>query len=155
MTRQIVEVEFDDPRAVVLRQQMSDEMADLYGAPRHGAGAEGIDRSSVLVCLLVLDDDVPVATATLRRLRDLVEIKRMFVKPQARGTGLARRLLAAVEAYAAEVTDRVVLHTGLRQRPAIGLYERSGYTPIEVFAPYDEVPESVCFVKILDQDVVP
>ena len=144
---QIIEVDFLDPRVVALRRQMSDEMADLYGQHRHAAGAEGIDGDSVLVCLLALDGDEPVGTATLRRLGDLVEIKRMYVRSGARGSGLAPRLLALVEQHAAAVTDRVVLHTGERQEAAIALYERSGYTPIEVYPPYDEVPESLCFAK--------
>ncbi|SKB05120.1 GNAT family N-acetyltransferase [Aeromicrobium choanae] len=150
MTARIVEVDFLDPRAVALRSRMAEEMAELYGEARHGTGAEGIDPDSVLACLLVLDGDDPVGTVSLRRLRDLVEIKRMYLMPSTRGTGLAARLLAEIEARAGAVTDRVVLHTGERQRAAIALYARSGYEPIEVYPPYDRVPESVCFAKHLD-----
>ncbi|WP_286929260.1 MULTISPECIES: GNAT family N-acetyltransferase [Aeromicrobium] len=150
MTAEIVEVDFLDPRAAALRSRMATEMAELYGEARHGTGAEGIDPDSVLACLLVLDGDEPVGTVSLRRLRDLVEIKRMYLLPSTRGTGIAARLLAAIEARAAEITDRVVLHTGERQRAAIALYARFGYEPIEVYPPYDQVPESVCFAKRLD-----
>ncbi|MBC9227541.1 GNAT family N-acetyltransferase [Aeromicrobium sp. 636] len=149
MSARIVEVDFLDPRAVALRARMSQEMSDLYGRPRHTVGAEDIDPDAVIACLLVLDGDEPVGTVSLRRLRDLVEIKRMFLLPSTRGTGLAPRLLAEIEARAARVTDRVVLHTGERQRAAIALYERSGYAPIEVYPPYDQVPESLCFAKTL------
>lgn len=149
MTYEIVEVAFDDPRGTALRQQMSDEMAALYGRPRHSVGAEEIPPENVVGSWLALDGDQVVGTVSLRRLRDLVEIKRMYVLPETRGTGLAARLLSVVEARAAEVTDRLVLHTGERQKAAIALYERSGYTPIEIFAPYDEVPESLCFEKYL------
>lgn len=149
MTYDIVDVGFGDSRAVELRAQMGSEMSDLYGRPRHSAGAEDIDPDSVIACLLVLDGDRPVGTASLRHLRDLVEIKRMFLLPETRGTGTAARLLAEIEARAAEVTDRVVLHTGERQRAAIALYARSGYEPIDVYPPYDEVPESLCFAKSL------
>lgn len=149
MTPEIVEVDFLDPRAAALRSRMAAEMAELYGEARHGTGAEGIDPDSVLTCLLVLDGDEPVGTVSLRRLRDLVEIKRMYLLPSTRGTGIAARLLAEIEARAAEITDRVVLHTGERQRAAIALYARSGYEPIEVYPPYDQVPESVCFAKRL------
>ncbi|GAA3534146.1 hypothetical protein AFL01nite_20980 [Aeromicrobium flavum] len=148
MTSTIVEVDFLDPRAVDLRARMAAEMSGLYGAPRH-VGAEDIDPASVVSCLLVLDGETPVGTVSLRRLGDLVEVKRMFLLPQTRGTGLAPRLLAAIEGRAGAVTDRVVLHTGERQRAAIALYERSGYRPIEVYPPYDQVPESVCFAKSL------
>ena len=65
----------------------------------------------------------------------------------ARGSGLAPRLLAAVEERAARVTSRLVLHTGERQRAAIALYEGSGYRPIPIFPPYDRVPESRCYAK--------
>lgn len=149
MTAQIVEVDFLDPRAVALRTRMAEEMAELYGEARHGSGAEGIDPGSVLACLLVLDGDEPVGTVSLRRLRDLVEIKRMYLLPSTRGTGIAARLLTEIEARAATVTDRVVLHTGERQRAAIALYTRSGYEPVEVYPPYDQVPESVCLAKRL------
>ena len=67
----------------------------------------------------------------------------------ARGEARAPRLLAEIERHAARVTDRVVLHTGERQQAAIALYRRSGYEPIEIYPPYDEVPESLCFAKIL------
>lgn len=149
MTYRIDEVDFGDPRVAALRRQMADEMADLYGRPRHDAGAEDIDPDSVIVCLLALRGETPVGTASVRRLRDLVEIKRMFLLPETRGSGLAAQLLARAEQHAAQVADRVVLHTGERQRAAIALYERSGYVPIDIYPPYDEVPESVCFAKDL------
>ncbi|MFO6451620.1 MULTISPECIES: GNAT family N-acetyltransferase [unclassified Aeromicrobium] len=150
MTAEIVEVDFMDPRVFDLRARMGTEMSDLYGRVRHGVSAEEITADSVLACLLALDGDRPVGTVSLRRLRDLVEIKRMFLLPETRGTGLAARLLAAIEDRAREVTDRVVLHTGERQRAAIALYARSGYEPIDIYPPYDQVPESLCFAKRLD-----
>lgn len=146
---QILDVAFDDPRGSALRQQMAAEMAELYGRPRHAVGAEDIEAASVVASLLAVVEAEPVGTVSLRRLRDLVEIKRMYLLPSTRGTGLAARLLAEIEQRAAAVTDRVVLHTGERQRAAIALYERSGYTPIDIFPPYDQVPESVCFEKRL------
>jgi len=147
----VVVSSFDDPRVADLRRQQADEMAALYGRPRHDVGAEDIAPDSVVVTLLALDGDRPVGTVTLRRLRDLFEIKRMFIVPGARGTGLSRRLLTEIEKHAAAVTDRLVLHTGERQAAAIALYTRAGYTPIEIFPPYDEVPESLCFEKLLTE----
>lgn len=147
----LAEVDFQDRRAVALRASMVAEMNQLYGRPRHAAQAEDIDPATVIVCLLALDAHRPVATATLRRLGDLLEIKRMYIEPASRGSGLAARLLAELEARAATLADRVVLHTGERQRAAIRLYERSGYLPIDVYPPYDAVPESLCFTKRLGE----
>ncbi|KQY60033.1 hypothetical protein ASD11_11080 [Aeromicrobium sp. Root495] len=150
MTVAVVETREDDPRVVTLRQQMAAEMDALYGRPRHAVPAEGIDPASVLVTVLVVDGGVPVATAALRRLGDDVEVKRMFVVPEARGRGIAGALLEAVEVQAeAEGARRVLLHTGERQTAALTLYRRRGYLDVPVFDPYLDVPESVCLAKDL------
>ena len=56
------------------------------------------------------------------------EIKRMFVRPAFRGTGLGRRVLEHLSAHA---RDRGVtllrLETGIHQHAAIRLYERAGF----------------------------
>ena len=146
----IEEVELDHPAVLDLRTTMSDEMATLYGRPRHSVPGEVIDPASILATLLVRDDGVPVATAALRRLGDDVEVKRMYVAPAGRGRGLAGELLTDLERRAAAAgASRVLLHTGLRQQAAIALYRRRGYVEIPVFAPYLDVPESICFARSL------
>jgi GNAT superfamily N-acetyltransferase len=65
----------------------------------------------------------------------------MYVVDAARRRGLARRLLAALEASAAEAgAHRIVLNTGLAQPEAIALYESSGYEPIPGFGHYACAP---------------
>ena len=52
----------------------------------------------------------------------------MYVVPDARGRGLARRLLAAIEDAARELGyERVRLDTGASQPHARALYESAGY----------------------------
>ena len=56
------------------------------------------------------------------------EIKRMFVRAEARGKGVGRRLLEALEDEARRRNvNRISLETGIRQPEAIGLYRASGY----------------------------
>ncbi|WP_243792479.1 GNAT family N-acetyltransferase [Saccharopolyspora gloriosae] len=79
-----------------------------------------------------------------------VEVKRMYVAPQARGRGFARRMLTELEERAvAAGYKRVLLETGDRQPEAIGLYRAAGYTDIPAFGPYRDDPASVCFMKKL------
>jgi GNAT superfamily N-acetyltransferase len=60
-----------------------------------------------------------------------VEIKRMWVDTSVRGVGLGKRLLARLEAEAADMgADRVVLDTNRVLTQAIAMYETAGYTPI-------------------------
>jgi ribosomal protein S18 acetylase RimI-like enzyme len=76
--------------------------------------------------------DEAVACGGVRLLSPGVcEIKRMYVDPSARGTGLARRLLGELEAAAAALGARVArLDTGRDMAPAIGLYRATGYVEI-------------------------
>ncbi len=66
-------------------------------------------------------------------------IEVLAVAPAARGKGVARRLLDAVEAWAREEAyDRVALSVWLQNQRARGLYEHLGY-----------VPETVQYLKTL------
>jgi len=80
-------------------------------------------------------DGAPVCCGGIKRLPDgTAEIKRMFVVPEARRRGVARRLLEALESTAAELGYEIVrLDTGPRQPHAQALYESTGYRPIHNF----------------------
>ena len=60
------------------------------------------------------------------------EIKRMYVHPAARGHGLARQLLVALESAAVGLGAAVArLDTGRHMAPAVGLYRATGYVEID------------------------
>ena len=62
------------------------------------------------------------------------EIKRMWVAPAARGLGLGRRLLEAIEGHARAAGARVLhLETNRSLSEAIALYERSGFREVPAF----------------------
>ncbi len=94
-------------------------------------------------------DGEPVATGAWRRSdvdalgsSRVAEVKRMYVAERVRGLGLARAMLAHLEAsVAAYGVEVVVLETGLAQPEAIGLYESSGYKPIPAFGYYRYAPQ--------------
>lgn len=78
------------------------------------------------------------------------ELKRMYVIPEARGLGLARRILAVLEDDArAAGRTRMVLETGDQQPEAIALYLSSGYTPSAKFGHYRFYDSSRCMTKPL------
>lgn len=78
------------------------------------------------------------------------EIKRLFVLESERGRGLARQLMAALEA---ELSGRGLalarLETGIRQPEALGLYRRLGYVERGPFGAYAPDPLSAFFEKAL------
>lgn len=77
--------------------------------------------------------DAAVACGGVRLLSpEVCEIKRMYVDPSARGAGLARRLLTALEETGVALGARVArLDTGRDMAPAVGLYRATGYVEIE------------------------
>ncbi|HET6665281.1 MAG TPA: GNAT family N-acetyltransferase [Acidimicrobiales bacterium] len=109
-------------------------------------------RGMFLVAYL---DDEPVGCGALRPsptgAEATAEVKRMYVAPAARGRGISRRLLAALEDAAAGLGYRaVILETGIRQHEAMALYESAGYTPIPNYGAYRDSSLSRCYTKPLD-----
>lgn len=148
-------VAFDHPDAVMLRDEHVALGNQLYAddpAAVHRGGSEGLDPASVLATYVAYDAEGPVGHACLRRLdgelAGELEMKRLYVRPASRGTGVADELLAAIEHVArGQGVARILIHTGDRQHAALGFYGRHGYTPIPVFAPYEAVTYSLCFEK--------
>ena len=71
----------------------------------------------------------PVGCAALKRLDDrTAEIKRVYVAPEARGTGVARALLARLEQIAQDIGyTRLRMDTGARQPASVALFGSLGY----------------------------
>ena len=120
-----------------LLQAMVDELREVYdGLDLRGPDmprAEPEDLASPGGAFLVgWQEDTPVCCGGLKCLPDgAAEIKRMFVIPEARGQGVARQLLGALEEKAAEMGYSVVrLDTGPRQPHAQALYESAGFTSL-------------------------
>ena len=85
------------------------------------------------VLLLARRDGHTVGCGGLQRLSDeTAEVKRMWIHPDWRGLGLARRLLAELEGHARRLGHRrVVLDTNAELAEAMALYESSGYGSVE------------------------
>lgn len=77
------------------------------------------------------DDEEAVAGGAFRRYDErTAELKRIWTRPDRRGRGLARRVVAELEAEARRRGyERIFLTTGPRQPEAVALYLASGYEP--------------------------
>lgn len=80
----------------------------------------------------------------------VAEVKRMYVPELHRGKRIASAVLQELEHWAAELGyTSLVLETGKAQPEAIGLYQKSGYTPIPNYGQYAGIENSVCMTKKL------
>lgn len=98
--------------------------------------------------LLAHADGLPVASVALKTLAPGVgEVKRLWVDPAARGQGLARRMMRAVEEAARTLGHRTLkLDTNENLPEAIALYRADGWRDT---APYTDWPATHWFEKPL------
>ncbi|MDQ3857807.1 MAG: GNAT family N-acetyltransferase [Actinomycetota bacterium] len=137
MAEVVVRTEAPDrePGATLLADYYA-EVARRYPdwSPSKGSTASADEMSPPAGRFLVAYvDGWPVGCGTVRRFDDATaEIKRMYVRPSRRGRGVARRLLAELEAAALEIGyTRLVLDTGERMPEAQALYRSSGYREVD------------------------
>lgn len=134
-------VPVDQEPAASLVQGMRDEIASLYegldldGPDMPKAGAAELAGPGGTFLVGFDEDGTPVCCGGIKRLPDgACEIKKMFVAPAARGRGVARALLGALEDAARELGYAVArLDTGPKQPHAEALYRGAGYVDIDNF----------------------
>lgn len=134
-----------------LIRELDDELARRYPVESiHGLHPEEM-VSFPGVFLLGRHEGQVVACGAVRPLDlGLAELKRMYVRPQSRRRGFARRLLEELEAVARELDVHVLrLETGTQQPESVALYRDAGYRPIPPYGEYIGNTYSLCFEKLL------
>ena len=144
-------VPYDHHDAVALTEAAQEFYVRLYGGPDETpfTPAEFDPPQGAFLVGYLGDEPVVMGgwrfiQATIPGAKHPAEIKRMFVRQDRRGIGLARRMLAELEADAAAAgADWMVLETGNPQVAAVRLYRSSGYTDIERFGYYADEPDAL------------
>jgi len=157
----VVPVAYDDPVAVALVAALESDLDVRYEDLDEGSevdlsllAVEPVDvappQGTFLVARL---GGRPVGCGALRAVVDrpgVAEVKRMYVAPEDRGRGVARALLAALEADARRLGYRgLILETGTRQPEAMALYASSGWAPVPRYGAYRAFASSRCYAKDL------
>jgi putative acetyltransferase len=108
-----------------------------------------IDSLSEVV--VAYSDQIAVGCGAIKAYAEqTAEIKRMFVKEENRGKGVAGKILGELETWSRELNfDECILETGFKQPEAIALYKKSGYEVIPNYGQYIGVENSVCMKKII------
>jgi putative acetyltransferase len=131
----------EDPRAgeiVAMIAELDRYLTSLYPAEsNHLLALEALAADNVAFFVARRDGTAEACGALVREAPDWGEIKRIYVRPAARGLGLGRAVLAEIEAEARNMGLRWLrLETGSRQPEALGLFERSGYGRCAAFGAY-------------------
>jgi putative acetyltransferase len=146
---------------IMLVKKLDRELAERDGSD-HSFYAQFNKIDKIKYVVLAYENDQPIACGAMKEyMPPIVEIKRMYTLPENRGKGLASLVLSELEKWAAELQFQTcILETGKRQREAIALYKKNGYSVIPNYGQYAEVENSVCFQKEIrpdrqNQDVAP
>lgn len=143
---------WEDPAGAELRRRQRDELDSRYGTDDHEPGLPP-SAADVDLFLVAVDHDSgeAIGCGALRRLDNAAaEIKRMYVMPGMRGSGVAAGLLRALESAAVDRGWRTLrLETGIEQPDAQRFYRREGYHEIPAFGSYAGATLSVCYEREL------
>ena len=137
MSLSIAQVHAPDDDIRALLDELNAALAQNYASEqRHGLALEALFRPDVSF-FVARQGAGAVGCAGVAMLDDCAEVKRMYVRPQARGAGVAQALLRALEARARSAGRLLLrLETGVFQHRAIALYEREGFSRCPTFGPY-------------------
>ena len=96
-------------------------------------------------------DGAPIGCGAVRKLNaDEAELKRMFVRPEARKRKIGAAIVDALETEARALgVKRLLLETALYLESAVRMYERAGFTPIDNYGEYVGSADSYCMGKTL------
>ena len=142
----------EDPDLLLLIKQLDEQLAVTDGE-EHAFYDQYNKLDQIKHFIILYENQSPVGCGALKKFEpEVVEVKRMFVKPESRGKCLASIILNELEKWAVELSfKKCILETGIRQPDAIQLYKKNGYSIIQNYGQYVGVKNSVCFEKIFSE----
>ena len=128
-----------DVRALVAELDM--ELSVEYPAEnRHGLNLDRLFRPEVAF-FVAYRGGIAAGCGGVAFDNNFAELKRMYVRPSARGMGVADVLLARLTDEArSSGFSRVVLETGDAQKAAMRFYQRNGFVKCQAFGAYTNMP---------------
>jgi putative acetyltransferase len=140
----------DTADALQLINELEEYLAPQYPVEsRHGFSPEKLIRQKVAF-FVMRQDGVAAGCGGIKIYADAApsygEVKRMYVRPQFRGLGLAKAMLQQLANHARQQGVSLLrLETGIHQIEACGLYERFGFQRVPPFGEYQEDPLSIFY----------
>jgi len=139
-----------DPEFVALTRELDRELRGTYGALQDSYDSLNLLPPGLPAAIARADGEAVGCGALKPSGYGAFEVKRVYVRPDWRGKGLAKRVMHALALRARSLGGRrLVLETGSRQAAAIALYEGLGFARIPNFGEYAGNENSLCMAKDL------
>ena len=141
----------DQPQVIALIDALDAYQKPLYPAEsHHGIDMAALAAPAVLFAVARDAQGEACGCGAVVLMQGYGELKRMYVHPRTRGSGLGAALLEFLEEQALARGRAVLrLETGIHQPEALRLYARAGYREREPFGDYRPDPNSVFMEKSL------
>ena len=149
MTTTIEKERPDSEDAITLINELEAVLAPNYPAEsRHGFSVEKLIRENVAF-FVIRQDGISAGCGGVKIFEgEYGEVKRMYIRPQFRGHGLAKKMLEHLTEYTRnQGVGLLRLETGIHQTEAIALYEKMGFQNIGPFGEYKADPLSRFYEK--------
>jgi putative acetyltransferase len=139
----------DQPDVVPMIEALDALMTSLYPAEsNHFLDIAALSAPGVTFLVVRAGEEAVGCGAIVNDPRGWGEIKRTYVRPDQRGRGIGKRVLAELEAIAHNSGLRLLrLETGIHNGEALALYRRAGFTERSAFGDYAPDPLSVFMEK--------
>ena len=139
------------PEVVNLIADLDAYQDTLYPAEaRYALDLDSLALPNVLFAVARTDDGMATGCGAVVLNDNYGELKRMFVRPAARGNGTARQIIELLEAMArSRGCPTLLLETGPYQPQALAFYVKQGYERCGPFGEYPDHPLSVFMEKQL------
>lgn len=141
----------NQPEVIALIAELDAYQDTLYPAEaRYALDLDALAQANVLFAVGRNEDGMAIGCGAVVLCEAYGEVKRMYVRPEARGFGVARRLIDTLESAAgARGCRMLMLETGPYQSEALAFYARQGFARCGPFGDYPEHPLSVFMCKPL------
>jgi len=141
----------DQPEVIALIAELDAYQDTLYPVEaRYALDLASLKKPNVVFVVARNAQNQAVGCGAIVVTEGQGELKRMYVRPECRGQGVARRVLRQLEASAVQLQcQELLLETGPYQLEALAFYEKEGYVRRGPFGTYPEHPLSVFMGKSL------
>jgi putative acetyltransferase len=129
----------EDVRALV--EELNDELGALYPPEqRHGLALDAIFQPHIRF-FVARANGAPAGCGGVALFPGFGEIKRMYVRPQLRGQGVADAIMARLVGETRDAGLALLrLETGIESFAALQFYRRCGFQACPAFEPYASLP---------------
>nr|TFG52734.1 MAG: GNAT family N-acetyltransferase [Hyphomicrobiales bacterium] len=130
------------PRAEIraLVEELDRDLSQKYAPEtRHALDLDKLFEPHIRLFIARIEGEA-VGCGGVALFSEFAEIKRMYVRPESRGCGVAVAIMARVISESVLAGLKIIrLETGTRSFAALRFYERSGFRVCDMFEPYSSM----------------